>query len=74
MIGWNREHRFDSDELVEQFAAALDNVLEVVRAAGGAPWNIASMTVYVTDMAAYRAGVAANLLEVFLTGAPDNRP
>lgn len=42
-------------ELVPQFAQALDNVLAVVRAAGGAPEDIATMTVYVTDIAAYRA-------------------
>jgi enamine deaminase RidA (YjgF/YER057c/UK114 family) len=37
-----------------QFAKALDNVLAVVRAAGGTPEDIATMTVYVTDVAAYR--------------------
>ena len=40
---------------VEQFAAVLDGVLAVVRAAGGGPASIARMTVWVTDMAAYRA-------------------
>ena len=40
--------------LVEQFAAALDRVLAVVSAAGGRPEHIARLTVYVTDMAAYR--------------------
>lgn len=41
--------------LVPQFAQALDNVLAVVHAAGGRGEDIASMTVYVTDIAAYRA-------------------
>jgi enamine deaminase RidA (YjgF/YER057c/UK114 family) len=41
--------------LVEQFGAALDEVLRVVRLAGGAASDIASMTVFVTDIAAYRA-------------------
>lgn len=36
-----------------QFASALDKVLEVVRAAGGTPEQVARMTVYVRDMAAY---------------------
>jgi enamine deaminase RidA (YjgF/YER057c/UK114 family) len=40
--------------LAPQFAKALDNVLAVVRAAGGSPEDIATMTVYVTDIAAYR--------------------
>ena len=38
----------------DQFAVALDKVLEVVRAAGGEAHHIAGMTVYVTDMTAYR--------------------
>ena len=37
-----------------QFALALDRVLAVVRAAGGEPSNIGRMTIYVTDLAAYR--------------------
>jgi enamine deaminase RidA (YjgF/YER057c/UK114 family) len=42
------------ESLVEQFAMALDNLLAVVAAAGGQPTDIASMTVYVTDVEAYR--------------------
>jgi enamine deaminase RidA (YjgF/YER057c/UK114 family) len=42
---------------LEQFGAALDNVIKVVRAAGGAPEQIAEMTVYVTDIDAYRNGL-----------------
>jgi enamine deaminase RidA (YjgF/YER057c/UK114 family) len=38
-----------------QFATALDRVLTVVRDAGGAPSDVGRMTVYVTDLAAYRA-------------------
>lgn len=37
-----------------QFQTALDKALAVVRAAGGAPEHVARMTVYVTDMDAYR--------------------
>lgn len=58
-IGWTAEQRFETDDLIEQFGIALDNVLAVVRAAGGAPWDIAEMTVYVTDLDAYRAGARA---------------
>jgi enamine deaminase RidA (YjgF/YER057c/UK114 family) len=53
-IGWNERGEFP-DGLVAQFAKTLDNVLAVVRAAGGAPSDIAAMTVFVTDIAAYRA-------------------
>jgi enamine deaminase RidA (YjgF/YER057c/UK114 family) len=38
----------------EQFALAVDNVIAVVRAAGGAPEDIADMTVFVVDMPMYR--------------------
>jgi enamine deaminase RidA (YjgF/YER057c/UK114 family) len=54
-IGWDERGVFESVELVAQFAKALDNVLAVVHAAGGAPEDIATMTVYVTDIIAYRA-------------------
>lgn len=54
-VGWEPDGTFASDELIPQFSRALDNVLAVVRAAGGEPGHIAQMTIYVTDMAAYRA-------------------
>jgi enamine deaminase RidA (YjgF/YER057c/UK114 family) len=53
-IGWNREGRMVSDDLVVQFGQALDNVLDVVWAAGGAPHSVARLVVYVTDKADYR--------------------
>lgn len=40
---------------VEQFGIALDRTLAVLREAGGAPADVTRMTVYVTDLAAYRA-------------------
>ncbi len=40
---------------VEQFERALSNLLTALRAAGGAPGQLASVTVYVTDMDDYRA-------------------
>ncbi|HVV82125.1 MAG TPA: RidA family protein [Kofleriaceae bacterium] len=58
-IGWDAERRFASRDLAAQFGQALANVLAVVAAAGGGPEHVASMTVYVTDIAAYRAGQAA---------------
>ncbi|MCC7071320.1 MAG: RidA family protein [Deltaproteobacteria bacterium] len=45
--------------LVEQFGSCLDQTLEVLRAAGAAPTDVARMTVYVTDLAAYRANLKA---------------
>jgi enamine deaminase RidA (YjgF/YER057c/UK114 family) len=53
-VGWTREGRLVSDELVAQFAQALDNVLAVVSAAGGKPESLARLTVYVVDKTEYR--------------------
>jgi enamine deaminase RidA (YjgF/YER057c/UK114 family) len=56
-IGWDTEYRFAHADLVGQFGAALDNVIAVVRAAGAAPSDIVDMTVYVTDVDAYRSAI-----------------
>lgn len=52
-IGWNREGLLVSADLVVQFAQALDNVLDVVRAAGGSPESVARLTLYVVDKQEY---------------------
>ena len=54
-IGQDREGRLVSGEFVAQFAQALDNVLAVVRSAGGAPEAIARMVIYVVDKREYGA-------------------
>lgn len=46
------------DTLPEQFARALANLLTALRAAGGTPADLARLTVYTTDVAAYRAHAA----------------
>ena len=56
-IGWDEQGALVSPELGPQFVRALDNVIAVVRAAGGVPADIASMTIFVTDIAAYRSAV-----------------
>ena len=58
-VGWTPEGVFETDDLAAQFAQALDNVLAVVRAAGGAPEHVARMTIYVTDLDAYRQSTRA---------------
>ena len=52
-VGWDGDHRFVSDDFAEQFAQALENVLAVVREAGGGPENIARMLIFVTDKDEY---------------------
>ncbi|MET0832251.1 MAG: RidA family protein [Acidimicrobiia bacterium] len=44
-------------DFATQFDASLGNVLTVVEAAGGAPGHIVSMTVFTTDIDAYRASL-----------------
>jgi enamine deaminase RidA (YjgF/YER057c/UK114 family) len=58
-IGWDERRAFPPGGLVPQLGRALDNVLAVVRAAGGAPEDIASMTVFVTSIEDYRAAQRA---------------
>ena len=55
--GWESEAPGEPPGFVEQFARALDKVLLVVREAGGEAVDLARVTVYVTDLAAYRASV-----------------
>ncbi|GGJ22859.1 RidA family protein [Streptomyces brasiliensis] len=43
------------DTLAEQFETALTNLLTALRAAGGTATDLARVTVYTTDVAAYRA-------------------
>ncbi|MFF4757687.1 RidA family protein [Streptomyces sp. NPDC001292] len=43
------------DSLPGQFERALTNLLTALRAAGGTPADLARVTVYATDLAAYRA-------------------
>jgi enamine deaminase RidA (YjgF/YER057c/UK114 family) len=52
-VGWDRDRRFVSDDFANQFAQALENVLAVVREAGGGPENIARLLIFVTDKEEY---------------------
>lgn len=54
-IGWDAQGTFVGDDFADQFGKALENVLEVVQAAGGGPENIARLTIYVVDKAEYAA-------------------
>lgn len=55
MIGWDAHGRFADGGLVGQVRQALQNVVEVLAAAGAAPAHIVRMTWYVTDKRAYLA-------------------
>jgi len=55
--GWETAAIGEPPGFVDQFARALDKVLAVVRAAGGGPADVGRLTIYVTDLAAYRASL-----------------
>ena len=56
-VGWDSEGRFNSDDIAEQAAQALRNIVAVLEAAGAGPEDIVRRTWYVTDKAAYIAGL-----------------
>jgi enamine deaminase RidA (YjgF/YER057c/UK114 family) len=53
-IGWNAEQVFESDDFLDQFAQALENVVAVLKQSGGQITDLTEMTIYVTDLDAYR--------------------
>jgi enamine deaminase RidA (YjgF/YER057c/UK114 family) len=55
MIGWDGQGVFHSDDFAAQARQALQNVVEVLREAGGRPEHIVRMTWYVTDKREYLA-------------------
>ncbi len=55
MIGWDAHNEFNTDDLVGQVRQALQNVVEVLAAAGARPAHITRMTWYLTDKREYLA-------------------
>ena len=55
MIGWDAQNQFQTDDLVGQVRQALQNVVEVLAAAGATPAHITRMTWYLTDKRNYLA-------------------
>jgi enamine deaminase RidA (YjgF/YER057c/UK114 family) len=51
----DRDGRIVGSGVVEQFEQALGNLLTALRAAGGAPEHLASLTIYIVDVPDYRA-------------------
>lgn len=58
-IGWTGQQVFEAHDFVGQFEQTLANIVAVVEAAGGRPEHVVRMTVYVTDLAVYRASLSA---------------
>jgi enamine deaminase RidA (YjgF/YER057c/UK114 family) len=57
-IGWDEHERLVDGGFVPQFRKALENVVAVVRAAGGSPEHLVSVTIYVTSRDHYVDGIA----------------
>ena len=55
MIGWDAQGVFASDDFAVQARQALQNIVDVLREAGGRPEHIVRMTWYVTDKREYLA-------------------
>jgi enamine deaminase RidA (YjgF/YER057c/UK114 family) len=53
-IGWNERNEVVSDEFLAQARQALQNVMSVLRAAGGDARHLVRLTWYVTDAREYR--------------------
>jgi enamine deaminase RidA (YjgF/YER057c/UK114 family) len=51
----NAEGRIVGDGIVAQFEVAFGNLLTALRAAGGRPDQLASLTIYIVDMDDYKA-------------------
>jgi enamine deaminase RidA (YjgF/YER057c/UK114 family) len=58
-IGWDKDARIVSPDFAVQFLQSLDNVIAVVREAGGATEHIVKLLAFVTDLDAYRAATRA---------------
>ncbi len=52
-IGWDADHVFRSDDLVEQVRQALKNTLAVLAEAGAGPEQVVRMTWYIADKRDY---------------------
>ncbi|WP_027259234.1 MULTISPECIES: RidA family protein [Leisingera] len=54
-IGWTADQVFVAQDFIGQMSQALQNILEVVEAAGGSAQDITRLTWFVTDKAEYLA-------------------
>ncbi len=56
-IAWDENQQIVCEDFRGQFAQALNNVVTVVRAAGGQPEDLAQLTIYVADRREYLASL-----------------
>ncbi|MDA7568751.1 RidA family protein [Emcibacteraceae bacterium] len=53
LVGWNKEEKFESDNLTDQFRTTLENIIAVLANDGAGPENVVRMTWYITDKKEY---------------------
>ena len=58
-VAFDKDARIVSPDFTTQFLAALDNVVDVVRTAGGGTEHIVKLVAFVTDLDKYRAAQQA---------------
>jgi enamine deaminase RidA (YjgF/YER057c/UK114 family) len=58
VVGWNAQELFETEDLAGQFRQILLNTLAILAEDKAGPEHIVRMTCYVTDIAAYRDGLA----------------
>jgi enamine deaminase RidA (YjgF/YER057c/UK114 family) len=56
-IGWTGECKWEAKDFAGQFRQALQNILSVLREAGGKPEHIVRLTWYITDKREYLAAL-----------------
>jgi enamine deaminase RidA (YjgF/YER057c/UK114 family) len=52
-IGWTAQQEFKSESLVPQFRQALENILAILRTAGGLPEHLVRITAFCVDRREY---------------------
>ncbi|HEX7748888.1 MAG TPA: RidA family protein [Bordetella sp.] len=58
-IGWNGQQQFETDDFAAQVRQTLENIVAVLREAGGGPEHMVRMTWYVKDKREYVASYPA---------------
>ena len=53
LVSWNKEEKFESDNLTDQFRTTLENIIAVLANDGAGPENVVRMTWYITDKKEY---------------------
>ena len=56
-IGWDKDEKFQELSFIGQWRQTLQNIVAVLEAASATPEHLIQLTVYVTDMSAYRSSL-----------------